>query len=80
MKPYKKKWNINYRQAISVDWHQASNEFETIMNSKKFLNYSFDHRLNITNLYLQTKDYERSDNIEGYFDLLDQNRKLIKGV
>ena len=80
MKPYKKKWNINYIQAISVDWHQASNEFENIMNSKRFLNYSFDHRLNITNLYLQTKDFERSNNIEGYFDLLDQNRKLIKGV
>jgi hypothetical protein len=79
MKPYKKKWNPKYRQAITVDWHKAANEFETIMNSKKFLNYSFDHRLNITNLYLQTKDFERSDNIEGYFDLLDQNRKLIKG-
>ena len=28
MKPYKKKWNINYRQAISIDWHKAYNEIE----------------------------------------------------
>lgn len=80
MKPYKKKWNPKYRQAITVDWHLASNEFEVIMNSRQFSNYSFDHRLKITNLYLQVKDYERSDNIEAYFELLDQNRKLIKGV
>jgi len=79
MKPYKKKWNINYRQAISIDWHKAYNEIENIMNSRQFKNYSFDYRLKITNLYLQTKDFERSDNIEGYFDLLDQNRKLLKG-
>ena len=79
MKTYKKKWNINYRQAISVDWHKAYNEIENIMNSRQFKNYSFDYRLKITNLYLQTKDFERSDNLEGYFDLLDQNRKLIKG-
>lgn len=80
MKPYKKKWNPKYRQAITIDWHLASNELEAIMNSRQFSNYSFDHRLKITNLYLQVKDYERSDNIEAYFELLDQNRKLIKGV
>ena len=50
------------------------------MNSRQFSNYSFDYRLKITNIYLQIKDCERSDNIEAYFELLDQNRKLIKGV
>ena len=56
MKPYKKKWNHKYRQTITVDWHRASNELETIMNSRQFSNYSFDYRLKITNLYLQIKD------------------------
>ena len=44
MKPYKKKWNPKYRQTITVDWHRASNELETIMNSRQFSNYSFDYR------------------------------------
>lgn len=80
MKPYKKKWNPKYRQTITVDWHRASNELEAIMNNRQFSNYSFDYRLKITNIYLQIKDCERSDNIEAYFELLDKNRKLIKGA
>ena len=50
------------------------------MNNRQLSNYSFDYRLKITNIYLQIKDCERSDNIKAYFKVLEQNRKLIKGV
>ena len=79
MKPFKKKWNLKYTEAFTIDWHKASSEVENIMNDKKFINHSFDHRLIIANLYMQIKNYERSNNVDEYLKLLDQNRNLIKG-
>lgn len=79
MKPFKKKWNPKYIEAFTIDWHKASNEVENIMNDKNFINRSFDHRLIVANLYMQIKNYERSDNVDEYLKLLDQNRNLIKG-
>lgn len=79
MKPFKKKWNPKYIEVFIIDWHKASNEVENIMNDKNFINRSFDHRLIVANLYMQIKNYERSDNVDEYLKLLDQNRNLIKG-
>ena len=79
MNYFKKKWNPKFRDCISIDWHLASSKLVNFMDSKQFLNYPFDYRLNISKIYLKIKDYERSNNIDEYLNLLDQNRPLIKG-